>query len=167
MDAWTVGFTPDLVVGVWVGFDTPRDMGDGESGGRVAAPIFRDFMMAALKDQPAKGFRAPRNVEFESVDAATGCLAGPGSRIIIAEAFQPGSAPRPNEPCEAETGEGYRVDYSLIAAGDESTSSTRSGEALSPPDPNVAETLPTDPTIPQPPQNPPQDELTIRPGQTF
>jgi penicillin-binding protein 1A len=167
MDAWTVGFTPDLVVGVWVGFDTPRDMGDGESGGRVAAPIFRDFMMAALKDQPAKGFRAPRNVEFESVDAATGCLAGPGSRIIIAEAFQPGSAPRPNEPCEADTGEGYRVDYSLIAAGDESTSSTRSGEALSPPDANVAETLPTDPTIPQPPQNPPQDELTIRPGQTF
>jgi penicillin-binding protein 1A len=174
MDAWTMGFTPDLVVGVWVGFDTPRDMGDGQTGGRVASPIFRDFMMAALKDQPAKGFRAPKNVEFESIDAATGCLAGPATRLPISEAFQPGSAPKPNEPCEADSGSaGYRVDYTLMVAGDESTSSTRSGEALAP-GPDVASTLPTDPnaplppdvTPPQPPQNP-SGELTFKPGETF
>jgi penicillin-binding protein 1A len=175
VDAWTMGFTPDLVVGVWVGFDTPRDMGNGETGGRVASPIFRDFLMAALKDQPGKGFRAPRNVEFESVDAATGCLAGPGSRIIISEAFQPGSAPKPNEPCEADSGSaGYSVDYTLMVAGDESTSSTRDGQVVSQPGPDVASTSPqpTDPNAPQPPVDTPQPqnpsgELTFKPGETF
>ncbi|HEX3864873.1 MAG TPA: PBP1A family penicillin-binding protein [Stellaceae bacterium] len=58
-DAWFVGFSPDLVAGVYVGFDDPRTLGDGEVGGHVAAPIFRDFMAAALKDAPAKEFPAP------------------------------------------------------------------------------------------------------------
>jgi penicillin-binding protein 1A len=55
-DAWFVGFSPDLVAGVFVGFDDPRTLGSGETGGHVAAPIFRDFMAAALKDLPAKPF---------------------------------------------------------------------------------------------------------------
>jgi penicillin-binding protein 1A len=55
-DAWFVGFSPDLVAGVFVGFDDPRTLGQGEVGGHVAAPIFRDFMAAALKDVPAKPF---------------------------------------------------------------------------------------------------------------
>ena len=55
-DAWFVGFSPDLVAGVFVGFDDPRTLGQGETGGRVAAPIFRDFMKEALKDVPAKPF---------------------------------------------------------------------------------------------------------------
>jgi len=55
-DAWFVGFSPDLVAGVFVGFDDPRTLGSGETGGHVAAPIFRDFMAAALKDVPAKPF---------------------------------------------------------------------------------------------------------------
>jgi hypothetical protein len=55
-DAWFVGFSPDLVAGVFVGFDDPRTLGQGEVGGHVAAPIFRDFMEAALKDVPAKPF---------------------------------------------------------------------------------------------------------------
>jgi penicillin-binding protein 1A len=55
-DAWFVGFSPDLVAGVFVGFDDPRTLGSGETGGHVAAPIFRDFMAAALKDAPAKPF---------------------------------------------------------------------------------------------------------------
>ncbi|HVK82232.1 MAG TPA: PBP1A family penicillin-binding protein, partial [Verrucomicrobiae bacterium] len=46
-DAWFIGFSPDLVVGVWAGFDTPRNMGEGETGGRISAPIFRDFMREA------------------------------------------------------------------------------------------------------------------------
>src|SRR2546423_746565 len=53
-DAWFVGFSPDLAAGVFVGFDDPRTLGDGEVGGHVAAPIFRDFMAAAPKDAPAK-----------------------------------------------------------------------------------------------------------------
>jgi penicillin-binding protein 1A len=55
-DAWFVGFSPDLVAGVYVGFDDPRTLGTGEVGGHVAAPIFRDFMAQALKDVPAKPF---------------------------------------------------------------------------------------------------------------
>ncbi|MBV9584050.1 MAG: hypothetical protein JO213_04095, partial [Alphaproteobacteria bacterium] len=55
-DAWFVGFSPDLAAGVFVGFDEPRTLGGGEVGGHVAAPIFRDFMMAALKNVPSKPF---------------------------------------------------------------------------------------------------------------
>ncbi|HVB15271.1 MAG TPA: PBP1A family penicillin-binding protein, partial [Stellaceae bacterium] len=58
-DAWFVGFSPGLAAGVFVGFDEPRTLGDGEAGGRVAAPIFRDFMSAALKNQPATPFPLP------------------------------------------------------------------------------------------------------------
>ncbi|HEX3535936.1 MAG TPA: PBP1A family penicillin-binding protein [Stellaceae bacterium] len=58
-DAWFVGFSPGLAAGVYVGFDDPRSLGNGEVGGHVAAPIFRDFMTAALKDQPATPFEAP------------------------------------------------------------------------------------------------------------
>src|SRR6266852_424664 len=58
-DAWFVGFSPDLAAGVFVGFDDPRTLGNGEVGGHVAAPIFRDFMAQALKDVPAKPFPAP------------------------------------------------------------------------------------------------------------
>jgi penicillin-binding protein 1A len=58
-DAWFVGFSPDLAAGVFVGFDEPRTLGSGEVGGRVAAPIFRDFMAQALKDVPAKPFPVP------------------------------------------------------------------------------------------------------------
>ena len=74
-DAWFVGFTPDLAAGVYVGFDDPRTLGNGEVGGRVAAPIFRDFMMAALKDKPAKPFAPPEGAE---VDAATTSNANSG-----------------------------------------------------------------------------------------
>src|SRR5947209_9267828 len=58
-DAWFVGFSPDLAAGVYVGFDDPRTLGTGEVGGHVAAPIFRDFMMAALKNVRAKAFPEP------------------------------------------------------------------------------------------------------------
>ena len=54
-DAWFVGFSPDLVAGAYVGFDEPRTLGDGETGGRVAAGIFRDFIHEALKGAPAHG----------------------------------------------------------------------------------------------------------------
>jgi len=58
-DAWFVGFSPDLVAGIYVGFDEPRTLGGGEVGGHVAAPIFRDFMMAALRGKPATPFPVP------------------------------------------------------------------------------------------------------------
>ncbi len=92
-DAWFLGFSPDLAVGVFVGFDTPLPLGRRETGSSVAAPIFRDFMSAALKDQPAVPFRIPPNIRLFRVDARTGELAGSKTRSVILEAFKPGSLP--------------------------------------------------------------------------
>lgn len=161
-DAWTMGFSPDLVAGVWIGFDQPRDMGTGETGGRLAAPVFRDFMLAALKDRPAVTFRVPNGVEHVEVDADTGCQPGPDTRLIITEAFKPGTAP--TDRCEAPIGaDGYRVDYSKMEAGDETASATRDGQPLTPANPNQ----PVDPNNPTgQPVDPtkPEGELTFEDG---
>jgi penicillin-binding protein 1A len=92
-DAWFVGFSPDLAVGVFVGYDTPRTMGAKETGSSVAVPIFRDFMSAVLKDKPAIPFRVPSGVRLVRVNAETGMLARPGDRNVILEAFKPGTEP--------------------------------------------------------------------------
>jgi penicillin-binding protein 1A len=92
-DNWFIGFSPDLVAGVFVGFDTPRTLGDKETGGRNAAPIFRDFMMAALKDKPATPFRIPPDIRLVRVNPATGQPSQPGDRRSIWEAFKPGTEP--------------------------------------------------------------------------
>ncbi|MEK7266834.1 MAG: penicillin-binding protein 1A [Pseudomonadota bacterium] len=87
-DAWFVGFSPDLAAGVFVGFDMPQPLGQGEAGGRVAAPIFGDFMAAALKDQPGVPFRIPSGIRLVRVNAKTGRPAGPGDGNVILEAFK-------------------------------------------------------------------------------
>lgn len=158
VDAWTVGFSPDLVVGVWIGFDKPRDMGDGESGGRVASPVFRDFMLAALKDRPALPFRIPQGVRLVEVDADSGCLPAPDSRLVILEAFRPGT--EPTERCEpgGYTADGYRVDYSRVLAGDEAVSAPVDGTSTPPARPAA----PVDPGLLQEP--PPREELTLKDG---
>jgi penicillin-binding protein 1A len=93
-DAWFVGFSPDLVAGVWVGFDDfGKSLGEGETGGALAAPIFRDFMIAALKDTPATPFRFPPGVRLVQVDQKTGLLPGPDTVSTILEAFKPGTEP--------------------------------------------------------------------------
>ncbi len=92
-DAWFVGFSPDLVVGVWVGFDQPRSLGEKETGGSAALPIWIEVMGEALKDEPPIPFRTPPGVSIVRVDAATGLLPGPGTRAVIAEAFLPGTEP--------------------------------------------------------------------------
>jgi penicillin-binding protein 1A len=92
-DAWFVGFSPDLAVGVYVGFDQPRSLGGRETGGAIAAPIFRDFMLEALADKPATPFRIPPNLRFLRVDLATGQRPTAESGRIILEAFKPGTEP--------------------------------------------------------------------------
>ncbi|MGO1120911.1 penicillin-binding protein 1A [Rhodovibrionaceae bacterium A322] len=92
-DAWFVGFSPDLAVGVYVGFDTPRTMARPESGSAVAAPIWRDFMADALKDAPATPFRIPKDIHLVRVVHATGKPARQGDRGIIWEAFEPDNEP--------------------------------------------------------------------------
>jgi len=92
-DAWFVGYSPDLAVGVWVGFDQPRNMGEGEAGGRLAAPIFRDFMGEALRGQPATPFRIPAGVRLVRIDAMTGLLPSASTTATITEAFRPDTEP--------------------------------------------------------------------------
>ncbi len=92
-DTWFMGFSPDLAVGVFVGYDTPRSLGAHETGASVAAPIFRDFMAAALKDKPAIPFRIPSGIMLVRVDHPTGLLPYPGDKNVILEAFKPGTEP--------------------------------------------------------------------------
>lgn len=92
-DTWFVGFSPDLAVGVYVGFDTPKPLGRRETGSSVAAPIFKSFMEDALKNQPAIPFRVPPGLQLVRVDSRTGKPARSGSRGVILEAFLPGTVP--------------------------------------------------------------------------
>jgi penicillin-binding protein 1A len=94
-DAWFVGFTPDLAAGVYIGFDDPDSLGDDETGGHVAAPVFRDFMIAALKDAPPTAFRTPPGMRLYRVSAATGLPVGAGQPAIY-EAYKPGTEPGQN-----------------------------------------------------------------------
>jgi len=92
-DAWFIGFTPDVVVGVYIGYDKPRTLGRGMTGGQVAAPVVKNFMKVALADKPAVPFRVPPGIKLVRVDLKTGQRAGPGSEKVILEAFKPGTAP--------------------------------------------------------------------------
>jgi penicillin-binding protein 1A len=93
LDTWFVGFSPDLAVGVFVGFDEPKPLGNKETGSSVSAPIFRDFMAAALEDTPAIPFRVPSGIRLVRVNASTGVVAQRGEKKIIFEAFKPGTEP--------------------------------------------------------------------------
>jgi penicillin-binding protein 1A len=96
-DAWFIGFSPDLVVGIYVGYDKPRNLGRQATGGHLAAPIAHDFMKVALADKPATPFRIPAGIKLVRVDSKTGMRAGPGSSgKTILEAFKPGTAPPDN-----------------------------------------------------------------------
>src|SRR6195256_4177504 len=82
-DLWCVGFSPDLVVGLYVGYDKPRSLGRNAQAGHTAAPIARDFMKLALADKPATPFRIPTGIKLVRVDAKTGMRAGPDSGKTI------------------------------------------------------------------------------------
>jgi penicillin-binding protein 1A len=95
-DAWFVGFSPDLAVGVYIGYDKPRHLGRGATGGHLAAPIVKDFMKLALADKAAVPFRVPAGIKLIRIDSKTGMRAGPGSEKVILEPFKPGTAPPDN-----------------------------------------------------------------------
>lgn len=92
-DAWFVGFSPDLVVGVWVGYDDPKPLGGKETGASVAVPIFKEFMGEALKDAPIIPFRVPPGVRQVQINSETGARARPGDKKVIWEAFVSGTEP--------------------------------------------------------------------------
>jgi len=97
-----------------MGYDKPRNLGRGATGGHLAAPIARDFLKLALADKPAIPFRVPAGIKLIRVDAKSGMRAGPGDSKTILEAFKPGTAPPDN--------------YSVIGVAD------ADGRSLMPPD---------------------------------
>jgi penicillin-binding protein 1A len=104
-DAWFVGYTPDLAVGAYIGYDQPVSMGHGETGGTLVAPIIRDFLKEALKDVPPVPFRAPPGIKLVRVNHKSGQPAGPGDKSAILEAFKPGQEPM-GSSVEETVGEG-------------------------------------------------------------
>ena len=95
-DAWFVGFSSDLVAGIFVGFDDPRPLGYKETGSSVAAPIFRDFMKKVLDNTPDLPFRRPAGIKLISVNPKTGFKVSSNQKGSILEAFKPGQLPNLN-----------------------------------------------------------------------
>lgn len=93
IDAWFMGYTPDLVTGVWVGFDEKKPLGKSETGSRAAAPIWLKFMQEALKDTPSTDFKVPEGIVFVQIDPKTGKLASDNMQSGIFEAFIEGTQP--------------------------------------------------------------------------
>jgi len=117
-DAWFIGFTPDIVAGVYIGYDKPKTLGRGQTGGHVSAPVVRDFLKDALAGKPPMPFRVPPGIKLVRVDLKTGARAGPGSARVILEAFKPGTAPPDNysvvgygDGGGADAGGGVRAPY--------------------------------------------------------
>ena len=148
-DLWFLGFTPDLVVGVYVGYDNPRSLGTKRTGGEVAAPIVADFMKLALKDKAAVPFRVPRGIELIPIHVNTGKRGVFGEDGVILEAFKPGDEP----PSESH----------IIGEADAKAAASSQGVVLVPQDgaaqPSLAVT-PTAPPAQQPPPQQPADGLT-------
>jgi penicillin-binding protein 1A len=99
-DVWFVGFTPNLVAGVWVGYDLKRSLGPVETGGRLALPLWINFMREALVGTAPQDFPIPEGVVAVNVDLQTGLPARPGARGAINEFFAEGT--EPEEPEETE-----------------------------------------------------------------
>lgn len=92
-DAWFIGFTPEIVVGIYLGYDKPKPMGKGSTGGLLSAPIARDFMKVAIADRPAIPFRVPAGIKLVRIDRKSGQRTSAGDGNAILEAFKPGTAP--------------------------------------------------------------------------
>jgi penicillin-binding protein 1A len=92
-DAWFMGFSPDVLTGVWVGFDELRLLGKGETGGRAALPIWINFMREALRDRPARDFPVPEGIVVVRIDRSTGLLADARSEDVFFQAFAEGTEP--------------------------------------------------------------------------
>jgi len=92
-DAWFVGYTPDLVAGLYLGYDTPAPLGRGATGGSLAAPIFNNFMQSAVAGTPPGKFHLPDGMSLIAINRKTGMQAFAGEPDTIIEAFKPGTGP--------------------------------------------------------------------------
>jgi len=105
-DAWFVGYSPDLLCGLYIGYDKPKHLGKGATGGHLAAPIFGDFMKVALADKAPVPFRVPPGIKLIRIDRKSGMRASGEGGTTILEAFKPGTAPPDNYSIIGATGGG-------------------------------------------------------------
>lgn len=113
-DAWFVGFAPDLVAGVWVGFDDVRSLGDREAGASAALPIWISFMRTALVAVSEMAFRIPENVVFAKIDPQTGWLAPEGAEDAVIEIFVKGTQPTKVSHPRPKPAEFFRIDAAPV-----------------------------------------------------
>jgi penicillin-binding protein 1A len=112
MDAWFIGYTPELIVGVWVGFDEEKSLGENETGARAASPIWVSFMSKILKDKPAKDFPVPEGLEFMKIDPKTG-QSSLGKEGIL-ECFREGTGPQQKVTSSLESStDFFKFDFNL------------------------------------------------------
>ena len=112
LDAWFIGYTPEFITGVWVGFDDERTLGEDETGSRAASPIWVNFMSKALEDKPIQEFPIPEGLEFTKVDAKTGQI-GLGRETIL-ECFREGTGPTQEAPSQLKTTiDFFKYDFNL------------------------------------------------------
>jgi len=91
MDAWFLGFTSKLVIGVYVGFDEPKTLGKYETGAKTALPVFKKFVKNAIKRKDARPFKIPKSINLVLVDVETGLLPNSNTKKMIYESFKSGS----------------------------------------------------------------------------
>ena len=87
-DAWFIGFSSNLVIGVYIGFDNPKTLGKFETGSKVALPIFKDFIEKALYKEDFNEFKIPKNIYLTSLNYDTGAKAAAGEKNTIIEALK-------------------------------------------------------------------------------
>jgi len=109
-DAWFIGFTPELVAGVWVGYDDQRRLGRQETGSSAAVPIWTDFMAVATQGTPQKDFDQPENIEFARIDPKNGGPATSKTKGAVFEAFIKGSVPTKTPETKTEPLDLYQKD---------------------------------------------------------
>ena len=87
-DTWFIGFTSDLVIGVYVGYDEPKSLGKFETGAKTAMPIFKSFIQSALKKENTRPFKVPENITMMVVDSKTGKKVSFASKKTLIESFK-------------------------------------------------------------------------------
>ena len=110
INAWFIGGAPNLVAGIYVGFDDRRSLGDTESGAHAALPIWINFMQAALKPLPVVAFTIPEGVTFVKVDPSTGLLEGEEGEPSTVELFTKGSEPTQSTQRRTDPIDFYKLD---------------------------------------------------------
>ncbi len=108
-DAWFIGYSPDVITGVWVGHDETRFLGWGETGARAALPIWLEFMQVAEAPHPVRDFPVPEGIVFARVDRKTGLLADTASKASVFQAYRAGAEPTESVGAAEDSAENRRL----------------------------------------------------------